>query len=703
VSTWTTAQSEAAHTLAAFSAILGQRHLPADLLAPGSPLLNDADPDFIACVQTLTQLGLEAQTSDAPLAQLSYPALIWLTTGQPLLITHLDAETAEILPPSATDGQAQAVKTAEIEPFYAGRAVLAHRSLTQAEAAHTSAVKPLHWFWGRFDSLRKPVIEIAIGSLTANLLALASALFALQVYDRVLPNQSEATLWALAIGVLLAIGLEGLLKIARARIIDQAGRMIDMELSQFLMQRVMNMRLDNRPLPPSGILGAMREFSSIREFFTASAISAVLDLPFVLLFLLLAFSIGGPIVLVLIVGGALMVAPSLLAQKQMTRLMQETQGANTRIGRTLHEALYQQETLRSQGGEERIERVWAELTGLLALKTGEQRHVGGTLTFWAQGVQQATYALSVVVGAYLVFAGEFTMGSIVAMGILTGRTLAPLAQLAATLSRWANVKTALTSLDMIAGSPQQKESDRTYLRRASLQGEYQLRSVQFTYGTDLPNTVDIDGMAILPGQVVAVLGSNGSGKSTFLKLLAGLYAPTGGQLMLDGAEMAQIDPSDIRRGVGYMPADIHLFTGSLRDNLVLGGVMPSDERLLEAADFAGLGPMIRGHAKGLDMPIGDGTGDLSTGQRQSIGWARLYLRNPQIVLLDEPTAAMDTMLEAALIKRVEKWLNGRTAIIATHRMPIVGLASRTMILQNGRLAVDGPKEEVMARLAQMKG
>lgn len=306
-------------------------------------------------------------------------------------------------------------------------------------------------------------------------------------------------------------------------------------------------------------------------------------------------------------------------------------------------------------------------------------------------------------GTYLVFAGQFTVGSIIAVGILTGRTLGPLTQLSGTMARWGNVKGALDGLDAIVAAPQDTAEARSYLRREKLKGQFELRDVTFRYEDDGAPTLDIKGLMIQPGQRVAVLGANGSGKSSLLKLLSGLYAPTEGRVLIDGTEMTQIEPRDLRRLIGYLGQDVRLFSGTLRNNLNLTLLERDDDRLMAALDFAGLGPFVRNHHKGLDLEIKDAGAGLSIGQRQSIGWTRLWLQDPVICLLDEPTAALDQGLEATLVSRLQTWMDGRTAIIATHRAPILALTTRTLVLQNGRMVVDGPKEKVLAHLAGQKG
>jgi ATP-binding cassette subfamily C protein LapB len=444
----------------------------------------------------------------------------------------------------------------------------------------------------------------------------------------------------------------------------------------------------------------MREFGSVREFFTASTIGTIADIPFILIFLLLVASIGGNLVWILVIGGALMVLPGFLFQKRMIALTQATQGASNRAAKLLYEAVYEQETVNTQRGEDRFQRLWAELVTLSAVKSSEQRKLSSALTYWAQGVQQATYVMAVVAGAFMVFAGDFTMGTIIAIGILTGRTLGPLAQLSATLARWTNVKAALQGLDAVAEAEQAADEGRKYLRRERLKGAFEMRLLEFRYAPDLPATVEIQGCSIPAGQHVAVLGTNGSGKSTLLRIMAGLYEPTAGRILLDNVDMGQIHPRDLRRGIGYLGQDVRLFSGTIRDNLNMNLLERDDERLFAALDFAGLGQFVRNHPRGLDLEIRELGEGLSVGQRQSLGWARLWLQDPSIVLLDEPTAALDQTLEATLVSRLAGWLEGRTAVIATHRVPILQLTTRTLILQNGRLAVDGPREAVLAHLSK---
>jgi ATP-binding cassette subfamily C protein LapB len=695
-----------AELTAIYAGLLGVEAAPRDLFEAIGVATQDgakSRDEAAAISYGLQSVGLLSNVShvDALSSDL-WPALAYMTSGQLVLVMGQSRGDLVIFDKTCTDNRAH-VPLADFKPFFAGYLVRAEAPLTKVAETHKTESKPAHWFWGQFGRFKRQLGEVALGSFVANLLAVAVALFSLQVYDRVIPHQSEATLWVLAAGAGLALLMEAFIKIARARLMDGAGRQIELSVLHVLMDRILGMRSDVKGQAPNQTFSAMREFGSVREFFTASTIGTIADIPFIFVFLFIVASIAGNVVWILVLGGILMVIPGFLMQKKMIRLTEETQGASAKSSRLLHETIFELDTLKTQRGEDRVMRVWSELNALSAMKSSEQRRLASTLTFWSQGVQQATYVAAVIMGAYLVFAGQFTVGSIIAVGILTGRTLSPLSQLAGTMARWGNVKSALDGLEGIAQVAQDAEEGRSYLRRDTLRGHYELRDLTFRYEEDGAPTLDIKGLAILPGQRVAVLGVNGSGKSSLLKVLSGLYAPETGRALLDGTEMSQIEPRDMRRLVGYLGQDVRLFAGTLRDNLNLTMLERDDARLMQALEFAGLGPFVQAHHKGLDLEIKDNGGGLSIGQRQSIGWARLWLQDPKICLLDEPTAALDQTLEATLMSRLGTWMEGRTVVVATHRAPILALTTRTLVLQNGRMTIDGPKDQVLSHLASQRG
>lgn len=675
--------------------LLGHERSSGDVLEQLA--LHDAQPSLTGMAAALAALGIG--TTRHPLAQASaadFPALGLLPSGDVAVIFGAADGIAQVYDATAADHRRDA--PLDTLGLIDGQILRIKTDIAQVEQRHSAAPAPKHWFWGKFARYRRQLMEVAAGSLVANLLAVAVSLFSMQVYDRVIPYQSQPTLWVLAIGALLAIALEGALKLARSSLMDMTGKRIELTVQADLMEKLLGMKHGPAQRSPSTLFSAMREFSSVREFFTATTIGTVADLPFILLFLAIVASIGGNLVWILVAGGVLMVLPGFLLQHKMVAMTMAAQGASTRAARLLYEAIFEAETVTTQRGEDRVRRIWQELSALSAVHSAEQRQLTAKLGYWAQGVQQATYVLAVVAGAYMVFAGEFTVGTIIAVGMLTGRTLSPLAALSGTMAKWSNVKSALDGLEAIAVAPQTLDAARHYLRKDRIAGHYELRKTTFRYDPKSAATVDVDALVIPAGQRVAVLGANGSGKSTLLRMLAGIYEPGEGRILLDGVDFGQVHPRDIRRAVGYLGQDVRLFAGSLRDNLNMTGLERNDERLLAALDFAGLGPFVRSHPRGLDLEIREMGEGLSVGQRQSMGWARMWLADPAVVILDEPTAALDQTLESALVARLTEWLAGRTAIIATHRLPILQLAERVLILQGGRVMVDGPRDAVLAHI-----
>ncbi len=657
--------------------------------------------DEIAAALKDQKLNTRVEMVSNPTAD-HFPALAEMVSGQIVLVLGAFDGGVFIYDTTCTDNRAE-VPNAEFSQYYAGRLLRNRLGLVELAARHLPELQPKHWFWGEFPQFRRQIGEVATASFVANLLAVAVSLFSMQVYDRVIPYESAPTLWVLALGAMLAISFEGMLKLARSGLMDMTGKRIEMTVQQRLISKVLGMKSTPGQRSPSQIFSAMREFGSVREFFTATTIGTVADLPFILIFVMLIASIGGNLVWLVVMGGILMVLPGFLFQGRMVALTAASQGAATRSARLLYEAIFESETLTTQRGEDRVRRIWTELSTLSAATSSDQRHLTAKLSYWAAAVQQVTYVGTVMGGAFLVFSGDFTVGTVIAVGILTGRTLGPLGALASTMAKWTNVKSALDGLEGIINAEQAEEQGRSYLRRDRLNGVFELREVEFKYDEKSSATVEIPGLMIPAGQAVAVLGANGSGKSTFLRMMAGLYEPSKGRILLDGVDMGQIHPRDLRRNIGYLGQEVRLVAGTLRDNLNLSQLEREDDRLYASLDFAGLGPFVRNHPRGLDLEIKEMGEGLSVGQRQSIGWARIWLQDPVIAILDEPTAALDQVLESTLVSRLHHWIQGRTVIIATHRIPILQLTQRTVILQGGRLAVDGPRDAVLAHIAAASG
>ena len=618
--------------------------------------------------------------------------------GGTFVVVAAATRDAVLLADPARPGEGRNVPHDVLRRSAGKRALVLRKSLERVAQEQEATTAPGHWLWSRVLSGSTPIGSILAASLIANLLAAVISLFSLQVYDRVIPNRSEETLWVLLCGVGLAVVMEALLRVARAGVMDRAGRRLDMDASADLLRRLTALKISASTPKASRLAQLMREFGALREFITEAATGALADIPFAVIFLALIYWIAGPVVLVPIAGIVLMVIPPFLFRQRMLRIMESSLGAQTSAGRLFNEVCYGLETVKTARAERFFSGQWAEISRLISDASLRQRALSVKLTQWAASIQQAVYALTVTASVYQVFAGNMTVGAVIATTLMTMRATSPLARLSSVLMRWHQMSTALKGLDAIAEAPSDMAPDRQMLKRGAQPGRIALERVTYRYTPEAAPVIDIDALRIAPGERIALLGANGSGKSTLLRLISGLYAPETGRLSLDGADISQIDTADYRRAVSCLAQDTVLFRGTLRDNLRLGRQDLGDEELLGAIETAGIGTLVKAHPDGLNMQLSDGGAGLSVGQRQSVGLARLLLIDAGTVLLDEPTASLDNALETEMIGRLREWAAHRTLIVATHRMPIVSLADRIIILARGRVVADGPREAVLERM-----
>jgi len=632
-------------------------------------------------------LGLEAM--DGYLL----PALLILHNGNTLLVTRIEGELATIRVPQA-DGGEQAMPLEDLQGLYSGTAIFAKpRFRADGRIGGYASERQEHWFFGPLKQLWRSYAEVGAAAFIANVLAIASALFAMQVYDRVVPNGAFDTLWVLASGVALAIIIEGVLRVMRGQLLHVLGKRMDLQLSTLLFSRVLGTRLASKPASMGAFSTQVREFESVREFFTSSSAALISDLPFVLIFLGIIALIGGHVVWVPLAACVLMVLPGLLAQRRLGHLSRQNLREGAMKNGVLLEAFEHLETVKSTRAEGRALHQWEALTAQLAGTAMKTQSLASSLSYAASVVQQLCYVGVVVFGVYRITEGLMTVGALVACSILASRAIAPLSQAAGVLGRWQHTRVAMEGLDQLMGADQERPQGRRFVHKPRLRGHFELHEVRLAHG-EAPPVVDIESLVIQPGQRVALLGGNGAGKSSLLRLLAGLVSPGSGRLLLDDIAIGQIDPGDRTRGIGYLPQDVALFHGSLRDNLNLEGAAYGDEELLAALDGVGLGAFVRAHPLGLDLPI-QGNASLSGGQRQAVGLARVMLQDPPILLLDEPTAAFDQYSENHFIEYLQAWLGGRTLVLTTHKKAMLALADRAVVLRQGRVVMDGPLDQIV--------
>ncbi|KOC87704.1 type I secretion system permease/ATPase [Winslowiella iniecta] len=553
-----------------------------------------------------------------------------------------------------------------------------------------------HWFWQNFRGMGRRIMEISLASVVGNVLALAGILFSMQIYDRVIPAQSEPTLWVLFVGVLIAAGIEYMIRLMRTQVSDVMGKRIDLKVSSMLFARAMNIRNEARPKSTGSFISQLREIDQVRELLTSTTIGAAADMPFVILFLFIMGFIGGPLVIIPLLAIPLIVIPGLLLQIPMAKLAKEGMREGALRNAVLVETIEGIEDIKALQAEPYFQRQWEQTHEVSAAVGMKQRLWGARLTGWASTVQQLTYAGMLVFGTYLVLSGAITTGTLVASSLLSSRTIAPLMQLTMVFSRWQHAKSAMSGLDELLKRPLDQPEEDDVAHCPTLTGHYDLRNVQYTYDEEnVKNVLNVARLQIKPGERIAILGKVGAGKSTLLRLLAGQATATQGKVVVDGVDIRRIDPVDLRRQLGWLSQDSRLFFGTLRQNLMLGNPHASEQEMLQALRVSGAISLVQQDAASLDRIINEGGRGLSGGQRQMVLLSRMILRQPQVVLMDEPTASMDEQLEEHVLRQMQSWLSGRTLVLVTHRPALLKLVDRIVVMDNGRIIADGTRDDIL--------
>lgn len=638
----------------------------------------------------LRRVNMSCRISNESLASLpshSLPVLLFLKNGGTIVLEELTLTEAKVVLPEAGGGRA-VWRRGDLGRLHDGRVLISKPIDIVSDRLDAPNKDQRHWLLGSVLDNWVVYRDVLLASLAANVLTVATALFSMQVYDRVVPNNAFDTLWILGSGVFIAIILELILRLMRSTLVDVSGRDLDLRLSAQLFDKVVNMRLKHQPASTGAFANQVRDFATVREFFTSGTVTAICDLPFVFIFLGVIWFIGDSIALVVLAGVVLTVLPGLLMQKKLARASRENTREAAALNGLLLETISNLETVKAARAEGRLQRAHAQLNATMATTAIKTRGITNLMTQLVSSVQKLAYAGVIIAGVYLISAGNLTVGSLIACTLLSSRAMSPMGQVAGLLARWQQVRAAMEGLDQIMALPVERPADRNFVRAPSMAGGYKMEDIVFRHDPNAPPVISISSLKIQQGERIALLGGNGAGKSTLLRLLAGLTDPQSGSILIDNLSISQIDPIDRRRQIGYLPQSVALFQGSLRDNLLLDHGMHTDAELLSALDAVGLGTFVRRHVRGLDLQL-QGNANVSGGQRQSIGLARILLQDPKIILLDEPTSAFDHITENNVIAHMKNWLNGRTTIISTHKRELLALTERAIVLKDGRVERDG--------------
>lgn len=542
--------------------------------------------------------------------------------------------------------------------------------------------------------------EACIASIAASVVAMATAMYTMQVYDRVVPNSGFDTLWALTFAVVMGIAFEFLMKQIRVQIVERSCKAIDIELSQVFFGKALDIRLDARPPTVGTFASQIRHFESVRNFMTSSTLFVLADTPLALIFIFVIVLIAGPVALVPFLVLPVAVFAGMVFRRPVEDATFEHMKESNYKNGLLIEAIDGIESIKAVNSEWKLRKKWRELTERIALSELKVKQYSQTSMNLTQLIQQLSYVGIIAVGVFQISQGDLTMGGLIACTIISSRAMAPMAQLPNMIVQWKQAQIAIQALDKVMELPNDRDSDVSLIVPEFCSGDLQLVETKFRYSKDMADVLSVHAtLRIAPGERVAVVGTVGSGKTTALKLLAGLYRPTEGAVLLDGMDITQIAPDFVREHVGYLPQDVRLFNGTLRDNLTLGIPTPSDAEIYRVASLTGLDVAIKGHPKGLDLLISEGGRGLSGGQRQLVGITRLLLAHPKVMLLDEPTASMDSRVEEKVMHHFfEATPQGSTIVVVTHKPSVLRYVGRILVASEGKFILDGARDEVLARL-----
>jgi ATP-binding cassette subfamily C protein LapB len=625
------------------------------------------------------------------------PAVLILDNGQACVLISRTGDDAEVIYPES-GLESKTVPLEELESAYSGDA-LYFKPAYKFDDNTRPGDSDSHWFWSVIRKSRGIYSEVLVASLLVNLFALVTPLFIMNVYDRVVPNQAVETLWVLASGVMIVFLFDFVMKSLRGYFIDVAGKRADILLSSRTFSRVMDIQMSARPRSVGSFANNLQEFDSFREFFTSTTLIAIIDLPFTLLFILIIYMVGGAVAWVPLVAIPLIVGVGILIQRPLQKLINKSFTESARKHAMLVETLTGLDTVKGIRAEGVIQQKWEGFNARIARLGLRSRLLSLSAVNFAQVVQQLATVAVVVAGVYQIIAGNLSVGGLIACTILTGRALAPMAQIASILTRYHHSMAAFSTINSIMGLPVERPEGHKFLHRPSLQGNVEFRNVTFAYEDQQIPALSNVSFTIEKGEKVGIVGRMGSGKTTLQRLIINFYRPVDGAILMDGTDMNQIDPTELRRNIGYVPQEIVLFNGSIRDNIVIGSPQSDDESVLRATSMSGLDEFVNQHPHGYDLQVGERGANLSGGQRQAIAIARALLNDPPILLLDEPTNAMDNTTESNFLLRLAPVLQDRTLILVTHKASMLKLVDRLIVLNEGRIVSDGPRDDVIQALA----
>ncbi|MCR9989191.1 MULTISPECIES: type I secretion system permease/ATPase [Vibrio diabolicus subgroup] len=677
-----------------------------EALVNGLPLSDGKLTPFLL-PRAAERAGLVAKENRAELENISsliLPAILVLKGGDSCVLNSINAETREAEVTTLESGMVPiSIPLEDLLEQYTGRYFLVKKQFRFDERSpEVLKTNEGHWFWSTLWQSKRIYRDVLIASLLINLFAVAAPLFTRLVYDKVVPNLAFETLWVLASGIFVVFLFDFILKSLRNYFIDVAGKKSDILISSKLFSKVMGIRMESKPPSVGAFARHLQEFESIREFFTSATVSALIDLPFAILFLVIIWLMAGDLVYVPMVGVVILIVHSLLIQGPLRRSIEEGSRLASQKYANLIESLAGLETVKMLSAQSQFQYRWEEAVAHMANWNIKSRRITDSIQNAAGFVQQSSNVGMIILGVYLIAEGELTMGGLIAATMLSGRAIGPMVQLSLLSTRYNQAKSSMTIINQVMEMPDEQEEGKRYIHRPIIQGKIEIDRVTFHYPDSPVASIRNISLTINPGEKVAIIGRIGSGKTTLERLIMGLYKPTEGHVRIDDTDIAQLHHVDVRRNIGCVPQDSNLFFGSIRDNITLGRPLTDDRDVLDAANRAGVTAFTQSDPAGLERQVGEGGTMLSGGQRQAVTIARAFLGRPPVLLMDEPTSAMDNRSEMHIKHQLSQLKPSETLILITHKTSMLDIVDRVIVMEKGSIIADGPKAQVLNDLKQGK-
>jgi len=632
--------------------------------------------------------------------QLHLPMILLLSNNNSCILEKFsdDKTKVKIIYPDG-DGSQEWVETEDLQREYLGYGFLLKKNFEyDSKNSNTLNIEAKHWFWSTLNLSRGIYRDVLWASLLVNLFVLATPLFTMNVYDRVIPNNAQETLMVFTIGIVFVYVLDFFLKLTRGYMLELAGKKSDIIMSSIIFEKVLNLKMAVHPKSVGSFANNLKDFESVRSFFTTATMTAIIDLPFAIIFLLVIYYIGGNLVFIPMFTMLLILSYALLIRKPLRESIESSHEASAKKNGILIETLQNIETVKTMSMSGKQQWEWEESTGEIAEKNLKSRLLSSSIPNVTNLFIQLNTVFVVVFGVYLIQEFELTMGGLIAVVILTSRTVAPMGQAAGLITNYSDAKASYDTLNGIISQEVERPEGQEFVERPTFNGKIEFKHVTFNYPETERPALDNVSFVIEAGEKVALIGKIGSGKSTIAKLILRLYEPTSGSIFIDDIEISQIDPADLRRSIGYVPQDINLFKGTIKENIVSSDLHPDIGDIIYAAQISGVDDFVRTHPRGYEMPIGERGAGLSGGQRQSVGLARALMQDSSILLMDEPTNAMDQTTENGIMKRIKVEYRDETLLLVTQKMGLLELVDRVIVMHQSKILLDDSKEKVTKQL-----